>query len=126
MSKIRINSIKLKNYRSFGEPQHFVFPNENCLQPIAIVGYNNSGKTNLMNAIKYGLYENVREDTFSISDFHNCSWENVPKIHLNFTALIGNHFSANEEYTNKVEFTIKDEQVISVFDKCHQLKVNKK
>lgn len=73
MSKIRIKSIKIKNYRSFGnELQEFYFPDETHKKPVAIVGYNNAGKTTLINAIKYGLYEAVREDTFELKDFHNC------------------------------------------------------
>ncbi len=39
MSEIRINSIKIKNYRSFGEEQVFYFPNKNYKKPVAIVGY---------------------------------------------------------------------------------------
>jgi AAA15 family ATPase/GTPase len=55
MSKIRIESIKIENYRSFGTMQKFEFPSTENKKPIAIVGYNNSGKTNLMNCILYGL-----------------------------------------------------------------------
>src|SRR3989338_2432584 len=84
MSKIRINTISVKNYRSFGnEEQTFVFPNESYKKPVAIVGYNNSGKTNLMNAILYGLQFNfVSKDTFSIDDFHNRNIDNKPEILL--------------------------------------------
>jgi putative ATP-dependent endonuclease of the OLD family len=53
MSSIRVKSIKVKNYRSFKEQQDFDFPDTSYQKPVAIVGYNNSGKTNLMNAIKY-------------------------------------------------------------------------
>ena len=84
MSKIRINSISVKNYRSFGnEEQTFNFPNEECKKPVAIVGYNNSGKTNLMNAILYGLQvKYVSKETFSINDFHNRNISNKPEILL--------------------------------------------
>lgn len=58
MSLIRINSISVKNFRSFGEEQEFFFPDRTCKKPTAIVGYNNSGKTNLMTAILYGIGEN--------------------------------------------------------------------
>ena len=51
MSKIRLQSIKIKNYRSFGLEQEFNFPSEEYAKPTAIVGYNNSGKTNLLNAL---------------------------------------------------------------------------
>ncbi|TAE37512.1 MAG: hypothetical protein EAZ70_08795 [Runella slithyformis] len=55
MSEIRINSIKVKNYRSFGEEQEFTFPNKDYKKPIAVVGYNNSGKTNLMIGVCFCL-----------------------------------------------------------------------
>ena len=55
ISEIRIKSIKVKNYRSFGEMQEFKFTDKN--KPVAIVGYNNAGKTNLLNAILYGITE---------------------------------------------------------------------
>lgn len=81
MSKIRIKSIKIKNYRSFGEEQSFVFPTEDHKKPVAIVGYNNSGKTNLMNSILYGLGEKyVSENTFEKSDLHNLKYENLIEI----------------------------------------------
>jgi AAA15 family ATPase/GTPase len=53
MSSIRIKSIKIANYRPFKEQQDFCFPDISYKKPVAIVGYNNSGKTNLMNAILY-------------------------------------------------------------------------
>jgi putative ATP-dependent endonuclease of OLD family len=84
MSEIRIESIKIKNYRSFGnEEQIFTFPDEDYKKPIAIIGYNNAGKTNLMNAILYTLGVNfVSKDTFSINDFHYRKIQNVPEILL--------------------------------------------
>ncbi len=83
MSKIRITSIEIENYRSFGERQIFEFPNENYKKPVSIVGYNNSGKTNLMNCILYALNINfVSKDTFSIDDFHNRNINNVPEFIL--------------------------------------------
>ncbi len=83
MSTIRVNSIKIKNYRSFGnEDQEFKFANNN--KPTTIIGYNNCGKTNLMNAIKYSLYETLNEETFDTKDFHNCSLENLPKFEVKY------------------------------------------
>lgn len=79
MSKIRINSIAIENYRSFKERQEFYFPNEDYKKPVAIVGYNNSGKTNLLNAILYSLQVNfVSKDTFTRNDFHNRNMDNIP------------------------------------------------
>jgi AAA15 family ATPase/GTPase len=38
MSNVRIKSIKIKNYRSFGpQEQSFVFPNQDYQKPVAIV-----------------------------------------------------------------------------------------
>jgi predicted ATP-dependent endonuclease of OLD family len=88
MSKIRINSISLKNYRSFGnEEQEFIFPAENYNKPVAIVGYNNSGKTNLMNAILYGVGEKfVSANTFEKNDLHNLDYTNPIEIKTNLSA----------------------------------------
>lgn len=87
MSEIRINSISVENYRSFKEIQNFEFPDANYKKPVAIVGYNNCGKTNLLNAILYGLQVNfVSKDTFSQDDFHNRDMDNVPFIQLNATS----------------------------------------
>lgn len=87
MSEIRVNSISVENYRSFKDRQNFVFPDANYKKPVAIVGYNNCGKTNLLNAILYGLQVNfVSKDTFSQDDFHNRDMDNVPFILLNATS----------------------------------------
>lgn len=81
MSNIRINAIKIENYRSFGEKKFIIFPKEDYNKPIAIVGYNNSGKTNLLNGILFGITEKyVNKDTFTIDDFHNRDYNNIPKI----------------------------------------------
>ncbi|AEV34512.1 putative ATP-dependent endonuclease of the OLD family [Owenweeksia hongkongensis DSM 17368] len=83
MSSIRLKSISIKNYRSFGVAQHFEFPHDGYDRPVAIVGYNNSGKTNLINAILYGLQVNfVSKDTFTIDDFHNRGINKVPEFTL--------------------------------------------
>jgi len=122
MAKIRINSITVENYRSFGnETQQFIFPSESYKKPVAIVGYNNSGKTNLMNAIKYGLHESVREDTFELKDFHNCRWENSPFINLSFTADISDDkIYSGVTYFNQVEVIVDEDnqRIISTKDFC--------
>ena len=72
MSNIHINSIFIQNYRSFGEGELIIFPDESYRKPVAIVGYNNSGKTNLLNAILFGITEKyVNNNTFTLDDFHN-------------------------------------------------------
>lgn len=82
MSVIKIKSLTIKNYRSFWEEQIFNFP-ENYNKPIAIIGYNNAGKTNLMNAILYWVWEKyVREDCFEKSDLHNLNYNNSININI--------------------------------------------
>lgn len=128
MQEVRINHIKIKNYRSFGEEQIFVFPNKDYKKPVAIVGYNNSGKTNLINAIKYGLFEAVREDTFELKDFHNCNWSNTPSIKLGFSTIgLGDSkICDNTEYLNTINIFTKDERIISVNDGCNASAFNGK
>lgn len=88
MSYIQLKSLKIKNYRSFGkDEQEFDFTKaigENGKNiPLAIVGYNNTGKTNLMNSILYTLQVNfVSKDTFSIDDFNYKQIENKPEMLL--------------------------------------------
>lgn len=89
MSKIRVDSILVKNYRSFGTTQSFSFPTEDYKKPVAITGYNNSGKTNLMNAILYGIGFNfVSKETFQLNDFHNRKILNLPEIELRATSSV--------------------------------------
>ncbi|SUY47667.1 ATP-dependent endonuclease [Clostridium putrefaciens] len=81
MSEIRINGIVIENYRSFGDNVIIKFPDEKYKKPVSIVGYNNAGKTNLINAVLYGITEKyVNKDTFTINDFHNRNIKNIPKI----------------------------------------------
>lgn len=98
MSKIRINSIEVENYRSFKDRQHFVFPDENYKKPVAIVGYNNCGKTNLLNSILYALQVNfVSKDTFTKDDFHNRDMDNIPFILLNATSSTESKFDGEKQ-----------------------------
>lgn len=81
MSEIRLTKLKISNYRSFKESQTFEFPNATYKKPISIIGYNNSGKTNLMNAILYGIGEKfINAKTFEVYDLHNLSYENQIEI----------------------------------------------
>ncbi|SFC95900.1 Predicted ATP-dependent endonuclease of the OLD family, contains P-loop ATPase and TOPRIM domains [Flexibacter flexilis DSM 6793] len=110
MSKIRINSISIKNYRSFGEQQTFFFPNETYKKPTAIVGYNNSGKTNLMNCILYGIGNKfIQSNTFEANDLHNLDYENNIEIS---TDIAGSEFSC-EKYWDKITNTHKTEKSIT-------------
>jgi predicted ATP-dependent endonuclease of OLD family len=79
MSFIKIKSLKIKNYRSFGnEPQEFDFTKATDKNlPLAIVGYNNAGKTNLMNSILYGVgYNFIAENTFEKRDLFDLKYTN--------------------------------------------------
>lgn len=106
MSEIRINSIKIKNYRSFGEEQNFIFPNKHYKKPTAIVGYNNSGKTNLMNCLLYGIGNKfIQTNTFEKHDLHNLKYNNDINIKIE---LQGSEFEqkyidkqGNEQIMNK-------------------------
>lgn len=89
MSSIRIKSIKISNYRSFKEQQDFYFPDISYKKPVAIVGYNNSGKTNLMNAILYWIWYNfLKADSIDRNDFHQRDWSNIPSIEIDLDASI--------------------------------------
>lgn len=97
MSKIRINSISVENYRSFGERQNFIFPNSDYKKPVAIIGYNNSGKSNLLNTILYGLQFNfVSKDTFTINDFHQKDISNIPFFILNVESTSEKKFDGDK------------------------------
>lgn len=81
MSTIHINGIKIANYRSFKEEQTIIFPDKYYKKPVAIVGYNNSGKTNLLNSLLIGIREKyVTKENFTINDFHNRNLKYIPKI----------------------------------------------
>jgi predicted ATP-dependent endonuclease of OLD family len=122
MSNIRINSISVKNYRSFGEGQDFSFPGIDYLKPTAIVGYNNSGKTNLMSAILYGIGERfISEKTFEKIDLHNLDIENQIEIISNLsgsnygTDYYGNPKSISGNYT--ISSQLDDSEIKSKINK---------
>lgn len=120
MSSIYIKKIAIENYRSFGERQIFDFPNSDFKKPIAILGYNNSGKSNLLNAIKFGLFESVREETFTINDFHNISWDNKPNFKLRFSAdIIDQHILLGNDYDNEVVINVSNNSITSISDTCN-------
>ncbi|MBP9759110.1 AAA family ATPase [Candidatus Dojkabacteria bacterium] len=116
MSYIRINSISIKNYRSFGDEQYFEFPDAAYKKPVAIVGYNNSGKTNLINCILYGIGEKyVSEGTFEKTDLHDIDYSNNIEINVNLT---GSSYPCQEYYdkisrSNKTEKSITGEYKIT-------------
>ncbi|HAN10512.1 MAG TPA: OLD family endonuclease [Clostridiales bacterium] len=115
MSKIRVTEIEVENYRSFGQKQKITFP-ESYDKPIAIVGYNNAGKTNLMNAIRYGLYEKVSEDMLELKDFHNCEWKNVPWIRVGFRAEMGQDIIPCNKCFIETVIEVDNDKIINVKD----------
>lgn len=121
MSEIRLRKIKVKNYRSFGEEQTFDFPESDYNKPISIIGYNNSGKTNLMNAIMYGIGENfVNAKTFEKTDLHNLDFANQLEIktRIEATPYGHNHFGPQTiagDYTIKT--TLEDNEIKSSISK---------
>lgn len=117
MSKIRINSISVKNYRSFGEQQDFEFPSREYKKPVSIIGYNNAGKSNLMNCILYGVGQKfITQQTFTLSDFHNRDWSNVPFIKTDIEADVVGKNSWNKDITmngiHSTEIKVDDKQII--------------
>jgi len=130
MSSIKIKSLKIKNYRSFGnDEQEFDFTKatEKNL-PLAIVGYNNAGKTNLMNGLKYSLYESVKEDTFELSDFFDLKWSNPPSFESWFVSsgLGDDKIRDNQNYRNTVKIEIEKEKIKDVVDGCNASSFNGK
>ncbi len=113
MSKIRIKSLEIENYRSFWEKQSFQFTENN--KPTAIVWYNNSWKTNLLNSILYCLNVNfVSKDTFSIDDFHNKDIRKIPQMLLNATSSIERKYNNKKailEWDHKLEILVDGEKI---------------
>lgn len=117
MSKIRIKSIKIKNYRSFGPEEQIVnFPDENYKKPISIVGYNNAGKTNLMNCILMGIGEDyVSSKKFELKDLHNLSQSNQIEINISCdSSPYGMYFNKPKSICDhKVTSEISDNEIKS-------------
>lgn len=115
MSYIRINEITIKNYRSFGNTeQTFVFPDRSFKKPVAIVGYNNCGKTNLMNAILYGIgHKYISETSFEKKDFYNCDLNNIPYIEstLNGSSYRDEYGEKTITDTYKLTFDIFNDEI---------------
>jgi putative ATP-dependent endonuclease of OLD family len=81
MSHIRLRSLSIENYRSFGDVQEFEFPNSDYNKPVSIIGYNNAGKSNFLTSILYGIGEQfISAKTFELVDLHNLDVSN--HIHI--------------------------------------------
>ena len=102
MAKVRIKSIKVKNYRSFWPTeQEFIFPDENFKRPIAIIWYNNCGKSNLMNLLLYATQINyLWKDSIAINDFHNRDINNKPYFLVELDGSIERKYDGKEANLN--------------------------
>jgi putative ATP-dependent endonuclease of the OLD family len=77
---MRLSHIELTNFRSFGpETTRIEFPADENL--LTIVGANNAGKSNLIDAIRLALGNLTRYDAQS-ADFHNLDLDNELTIEL--------------------------------------------
>jgi putative ATP-dependent endonuclease of OLD family len=98
MSEIWLDKIRVKNYRSFGSDQVIDFPDRSYGKPVSIIGYNNAGKTNLLNAILYGIGEKfVSAKTFEIQDLHKLDSANQIEIKTRISATAYGHNSYGEQ-----------------------------
>jgi putative ATP-dependent endonuclease of OLD family len=99
---MRIERLIVKNFRSFDETGiEVVLPD--IKQPISIVGHNNSGKSNLINAILYGLHhKSTYGDAFDQFDFHNCVTNNdfLIEVHISPPIKCGNAYAKVNEITS--------------------------
>jgi len=101
MSEIRIKRLLIENYRSFKDRVIFDFPNKEYFKPISIIGYNNSGKTNLLNAILYSIgYKYTTKETFNINDFYNRNIDNIPNIGILLESSIENKYDGKQANLN--------------------------
>lgn len=102
MTKVRIKSIKVKNYRSFWPTeQEFIFPDENFKRPIAIIGYNNCGKTNLMNLLLYATQVSyLWKDSIEIDDFHNREIDNKPEFLVELDSSVEKKYDGKSAVLN--------------------------
>lgn len=67
---MRINQLIIQNYRSFADEAVIAFPS--IAKPIAIIGHNNAGKSNLIDALLMVMgKKSVYGNNFSKNDFFN-------------------------------------------------------
>ena len=95
MSNIRLTHLSIENYRSFGDEQFFQFPNADYNKPIAIIGYNNAGKSNFLTSILYGIGERfISAKTFELVDLHKLDLSN--HIHIKTTIIADDFAPVNQ------------------------------
>lgn len=96
MSNVRLRTLSIENYRSFGDIQEFEFPNSDYNKPVAVIGYNNAGKSNFLASILFGIGEKfISAKTFELVDLHNLEISN--HIHIN-TSIVASDFAPPNQY----------------------------
>lgn len=116
---MRIKRVNIKNYRSFGKSGgEFVF--SDITHPFTIVGANNTGKTNFINAIRHATWnKNSYPNDFDINDFYNKNTSNEIEIEIDFDDPIesaGGPFRQFKEMP-MIRFRVKEEQgIVDVSD----------
>ena len=120
MSYIRLRTLSIENYRSFGDIQEFEFPSSEYNKPISIIGYNNAGKSNFLTSILYGIGEKfISAKTFELIDLHNLDILN----HVHFrTTIEANDFAPVNQYGYRQ--TIAGNYHISTSIENNELKSN--
>lgn len=118
MTYIRIRKLSIENYRSFGDVQEFEFPKSGYQKPVAIIGYNNTGKSNFLTALLYGIGEKfINAKTFDLFDLHNLEFSN----HINIrTKIEAEEYAPPNQYGYRQ--TIAGEYCISTSIESEELK----
>jgi predicted ATP-dependent endonuclease of OLD family len=84
---MRITKVKIQNFRSFDDGINEVYFKEDIQKPFSIVGNNNSGKSNLIRALKLAL-ELDSSKKISKNDFYYEQFEKDLNIQLDFKEAI--------------------------------------
>jgi predicted ATP-dependent endonuclease of OLD family len=117
---MRITKINISNFRSFDEEGVEINLPE-IDKPFSIVGHNNSGKSNLLNAILLGLNnKSTNYGSFDQNDFYNHQLDKEIEINIEISPPIKNpnifnKFNDIEAFNLKVK---KDEGVIETSHYC--------
>lgn len=117
---MRIKKVIIKNYRSFADSGGEFNFESNLKVPFSIVGPNNSGKTNFINAIRHATWlSDSYPNNFDLNDFHNRDLSKEIVVELEFEDPLksfGGPFRTFKEMPI-IKFKVKQEEgVIDVSD----------
>jgi predicted ATP-dependent endonuclease of OLD family len=117
---MRIEKVKIDNYRSFGnQVVEIIFPD--IEQPVSIIGYNNSGKSNIIRGILCACGQKPYGYNYCIDDFHNQSEEDI-EILVEFDRAFGIstiYGKDKDKYCKGVLLSIKRKDLdVSGFSYC--------